>query len=618
MAAGINDRFNRVISGTTRPVATTLSAQKVSGATTASVVATTGWDNTTAVHGIMYRTDSSNNKVPGSQIDWKGTFSGTTISNFQVTAGSDDTYAVGTTVELSPTAAWADDLVGGILVEHDQDGTHGDVTANSIVATTGTFTNLTINGTSGADGWSPLGQPLTSITALGNRSYTAVVSGVDTTGVTSVGQRLKLPRTVTAPTQCADLEAGSSQYFNDTTVSGMTFTDDFVVSAWIKLESYPSTFYGIASRYNGTSGWSFDINSSGQVRLIGLNGGSGNNSGVTSYQSVPLNKWVHVSAQLDMSAFTATTTTSYIMFDGKDVPASVARAGSNPTALVQAGDLNIGAQNSLLFFDGKIAQVAIYSAKVTQATILAAMNQTLTGSETSLVSAYTFNGASGINDLSANANNLTAQGSAVATNVDTPFTNPVTGTSVTAGTTNYGIIMAQTFSTNTTYTIQIPEGETLPTTGGIGTVSYSTQKTPYGFPGQRGKWQIMMFNKAQISLGTGTGTYYNINPNLSIPVGDWDVTYDINHEVIRAATSDYAYPQCTLSTSSSAETDSFWITNMVSGVMNGATTGRVQHYRRGYLSLTSATTYYILVSSIQPATSQYVNMCILTADNAYL
>lgn len=134
MAAGINDRFNRVISGTTRPVATTLSAQKVSGATTASVVATTGWDNTTAVHGIMYRTDSSNNKVPGSQIDWKGTFSGTTISNFQVTAGSDDTYAVGTTVELSPTAAWADDLVGGILIEHNQDGTHGAITATSLTA----------------------------------------------------------------------------------------------------------------------------------------------------------------------------------------------------------------------------------------------------------------------------------------------------------------------------------------------------------------------------------------------------------------------------------------------------------------------------------------------------
>lgn len=359
---------------------------------------------------------------------------------------------------------------------------------------------VNLGSTSVTSGWAETGYAPNTVTANGNRSYSLVFNSTDLTSTTSVGQKLKLPRTVTAPTQCADLESGSSQYFNDTTVSGMTFTDDFVVSAWIKLESYPSTFYGIASRYNGTSGWSFDINSSGQVRLIGLNGGSGNNSGVTSYQSVPLNKWVHVSAQLDMSAFTATTTTSYIMFDGKDVPASVARAGTNPTALVQAGDLNIGAQNSLLFFDGKIAQVAIYSAKVTQATILASMNQTLTGSETSLVSAYTFNNS--INDLSANANNLTAQGSAVATNVDTPFTNPVTGTSVTAGTTNYGIIMAQTFSTNTTYTIQIPEGETLPTTGGIGTVSYSTQKTPYGFP--NGGWTSILGYSLLLTTATAT------------------------------------------------------------------------------------------------------------------
>ena len=124
MAASINDKFTKVIAGTTRPVATTLAAQKLSGATTASVVATTGWDTGTAVHGIMYRTDAgTGEKVAGSQIDWKATISGTTLSDFTVTAGSDDTYAVGTTVELAPTAAWGDDIATGILVHADQDGT---------------------------------------------------------------------------------------------------------------------------------------------------------------------------------------------------------------------------------------------------------------------------------------------------------------------------------------------------------------------------------------------------------------------------------------------------------------------------------------------------------------
>lgn len=132
--AAITDKFSKVINGTTRPVATTLASQKVSGATSATLVATTGWDTGTAVHGIMYRTNASNVKINGSQIDWKATISGTTLNNFTVTAGSDDTYEVGTVVMLSPTAAWGDDLVTGLLVEHNQDGTHSAVTATSVTA----------------------------------------------------------------------------------------------------------------------------------------------------------------------------------------------------------------------------------------------------------------------------------------------------------------------------------------------------------------------------------------------------------------------------------------------------------------------------------------------------
>jgi hypothetical protein len=133
--------FSKVISGTTRPVATTLSAQKLSGATSFQVVAATGWDTGTEIHGIMYRTDTQGNKVAGSQIDWKGTVSGTTVSGVTITAGADDTYDIGDTVELSPTAAWGDDMATGILVEHNQDGTHEDVTADSVSTTDLTVTN---------------------------------------------------------------------------------------------------------------------------------------------------------------------------------------------------------------------------------------------------------------------------------------------------------------------------------------------------------------------------------------------------------------------------------------------------------------------------------------------
>lgn len=330
-----------------------------------------------------------------------------------------------------------------------------------------------------ADGWTPvLGSTPNTITANGNRNYDLVFNGVDLSSTLSPGMKLKLTRTVAAPTKCADLESTSSQYFSKTSPAGMTFTDDFVVSAWVKLESYTSGSC-IASRSNGSSGWIFNVSSSGQVGLYGYNGGASNVSQVLSYASLPLNKWVHVAAQLDMSTFTATTTTSYVMFDGVDVAAAVSRGGTNPTALVQAGNLEIGSANGgSNYFDGKIAQVAIYSAKVTQATIKASMSQTLTGSETSLISAYTFNNS--INDLNANANNLTANGGAAATDTDSPFAN--SSSTVTAGTLEYAEINSVTFSTNTTVNVRVPDTCQIPTSGGVSAVSYSTQSNPYGLP----------------------------------------------------------------------------------------------------------------------------------------
>lgn len=612
MAAGANDKFSRVISGTTRPVATTLSAQKVSGATTASVVATTGWDNTTAVHGIMYRTDSSNNKVPGSQIDWKGTFSGTTISNFQVTAGSDDTYAVGTTVELSPTAAWADDLVGGILVEHDQDGTHGDVTANSIVATTGTFTNLTINGTSGADGWSPLGQPLTSITALGNRSYTAVVSGVDTTGVTSVGQKLKLPRTVTAPTYMGGAFNGSSHYFTKVTPTGTlsTITNNFTFMAHIEPTAYQIGV--IAGRQDAGSNWMiFRLQASGQLMVGVGSGGAGNYREVYSYQSVPLNKKTHVAA-------TWTGGTVVLYFDGVPVPVTAAvTSGTAPTTAGTGGDFSIGRPGaaSNQYFPGYISSVGVFDAVLTQATIRLHMNQALTGGETNCIGAWNLNNAA--TDASAGANNLTATGG-VGYTARSPYTNSVTGTSVTAGTTNYGIIMAQTFSTNTTYTIQIPEGETLPTTGGIGTVSYSTQKTPYGFPGQEDKWTLGVFNLADNN--STTNSTFNHNITLNIPFGVWKLEAEYDVGMTNGSTAPTG--RIGVSDSPSAYTNRKLIGRLTQSTVNSTVSSSI--FLTDTIVVTTMTPYYTVSVSGNAGTSQliqnatYGTMSFITVRNGYL
>lgn len=343
-----------------------------------------------------------------------------------------------------------------------------------------TLYDPTINNPSiiGFNGWQDLGDTPDTITPSSSVPgvYDLVFNAIDHTSKLSGFMKMQLTRTIAAPTKSTSLD-GVAQYFSKTSPAGMTFTDAFAVSAWIKLTNYGASDVVIASRYNGSSGWVLSIQNTGAVALAGFNGGSGNISYVNSYAGVPLNKWVHITAQLDMSSFTATTTTSYIMIDGIDTACTVARAGSNPTSLLQAGNLEIGSRNGgSLCFPGKIAQVAIYGAKVTQATILASKNQTLTGSESNLISAYSFNNT--ISDLNTtNSNNLTAQGSAVATNADSPFANGLA-----AGLLEYLEVLDISFSTNTTITVRVTNGCQIPVTGGISSVKYSNSANPYGLP----------------------------------------------------------------------------------------------------------------------------------------
>lgn len=148
MAAGINDKFTEATNGT-RPVPTTLTAILASGASpgTATCGALTGWPTATAVHFIIYTIDVNGNKVSGSQTDWKGIVSGSTLTGLVLKAGTNNGYGIGAVVVASPTAAWADDVTEGIAVQHNQDGTHAAVTATSVVSS-GAVTGTTLTGTS--------------------------------------------------------------------------------------------------------------------------------------------------------------------------------------------------------------------------------------------------------------------------------------------------------------------------------------------------------------------------------------------------------------------------------------------------------------------------------------
>lgn len=602
MAAGISDHFTNGSNGT-RPTPTTLTAIRAIGASSISVGALTGWPTATAVHFIIYTTDTSNKKVAGSQIDCKGIVSGTTITNIVYKAGNDAGNAIGAIVEAAPTAAWADDVVAGITAHANQDGS---------LIPAAVQTALGQGAASGA-GWTTLGVAPATVTALGNRSYQLVINGSDQTGVLSPGMRLRTTRTVAAPTQSTSLN-GTTQFYSKSSPAGMTFTDDFAVRGWLKMTSYAGG--AIESRFNGTSGWLFFVTSSGQLTLRGHNGGIGNYSDVSSVQSLPLNKWVYVNAQLDMSTFTATTTTSYIMIDGVDVPAAVSRAGTNPTALIQAGNLEIGSYNGgTLPFPGKLSQVGVYSAKVTQATLLAAMSQTITGTETSLISAYSFNNT--INDLNANANNLTANGSAVATNADSPFGGQAGG--LISSTLDYGIVTAISFSTNTTLTVQVPEGCTIPTTGGVTTLSYSALKTPYGFPGQRTKWYVEFIAQATSgALGPTINVWTQlIGYQINVPIGEWLASTNMTMAAQSGGTSISMFT--TLATVNNNFTNLDFTTHDFATLTSGFINTTI--YRQAPISLAAATIHYFNImqdgtTTTISATGQGTNA--IRFENAYL
>ncbi len=433
------------------------------------------------------------------------------------------------------------------------------------------FNSLKTLFTTTPQGWSDLADVPDSVTYNGNRSYDLVFNSNDLTDTVSNGMRVKLTRTVTPPTQCTDLEASSSQYWSKTSPAGISFTDDFTLAAWIKVESYATTGFIIArNSVAGTNGFRLYVNTSGQITADAFIS-AGNSKLYNTYQSVPIGKWVHVAATVDMSGNVGT-----IYLDGVSVPVQTTATGT-ANSLTQAGNLYIGTQvGTTSYFDGKIAQASVHNAILTANQIRDMASQTISSSSPSIVSGFTFNGAA--TDVTANANDLTASGGATY------------GTDSPMNATEYGIITANSFSTNTTLTVQVPEGYSIPTSGGVSSVFYSTQHTPYGFPANRGKWKIESMYLANLSQSAPvTGTWYSLNTRITVPTGAWTGTYMANVYGDNGGTPNDI--QISMGTSSNSEQDSYMTYRCFE---NSATSGIWPVNKSREYNLTSATDHYIV------------------------
>ena len=470
----------------------------------------------------------------------------------------------------------------------------------------------------GPDGWNYLTDGFDTITYNGQRSYTCVKNGVDLTGLISPGQRLKTTRTVAAPTQCTSLN-GTTQYWSKSSPNKLTFTNNFVIDTYLKLTSY--AIGSIGASIDGTQGFQFLVTASGQLLLSGFNGALTNFKALTSYQSLPLNKWVRITAKLDMTSTTTTGgTNNYMMINGVDIPCVQSQGGTNPTSLVQAGNLNVGAANGALFFPGKIAQFAIYNAHVTQANIIATHSQGLTGTETALASAYSFNGVA--TDLNTTTpNDLTAQASAGYA-ADSPFGTQASG--LISSTLDYGIVQSATFSTNTTVVVQVPEGCTIPTSGGVSVVSYSGLKSPYGFPTDKDRWNIKNLIKVrQSSVAVDINTWYNVGSRqILTPVGSWDLSNSA-HGIITSSSVGYLNFLMCLSTANNTASD----TELVhSSSLSSTAAGQIDDNvnKRKSIKTIVPTIYYqnMKASVVTGTTTLYdgdnITMNVITLENSYL
>lgn len=106
------------------PADARLTSQKEKGAQSISVSTVEGWRIGEEQDFVIYEVNSNNEVIAGSVTSWKGvSASNGTIANLTITGGIDRLYPIGAVVTPTTTAAWANDLISGLLKSHNPDGT---------------------------------------------------------------------------------------------------------------------------------------------------------------------------------------------------------------------------------------------------------------------------------------------------------------------------------------------------------------------------------------------------------------------------------------------------------------------------------------------------------------
>lgn len=187
MSGSATDKFKKA----TNNFSTTLNGSIGSGDTTIALTSVTNLPTDTGIVLVIDRVDGSGNLTPTLREYVKGVISSNNLISVSRGLGNSTAQAhiSGAVVESVPDQVTQNDMVDGILVSHNQDGTM----VSSLPLSSPVITSPTIHT---FDGWISATETWTYVSADStNATYTFKISGVDKTGILSAGDRIKLTQT---------------------------------------------------------------------------------------------------------------------------------------------------------------------------------------------------------------------------------------------------------------------------------------------------------------------------------------------------------------------------------------------------------------------------------------
>ena len=466
---------------------------------------------------------------------------------------------------------------------------NGQLDDNNILSVSGTkITSATVPlsalDATARQGWITGVLPaVSSVVENGNRSATITFAST-VASILSPGMRLRTSRTVTAPTYMGGLLNGTNQYFTKATCTSTlsTVTDNFTIMAYVEPTAYALGYILGRADSTPTTGFFVRLTAAGQVEVGIFNGGGANYRTVASQQSIPLNKKSHI-------AVSWASGTVLIYINGVSVPVTTATvSGTNPTvASAAAADFSIGRNGALnaSYFAGYVSGVSIFNAVLSASTIRAYKNQILSGSETNCIGAWSLNNTA-VNQQAAGTNDLTATNSASYT-ARSPYTTDNSG--ISAGTYDWCLV---TKVSTTAVTVQYPDGCAIATTGGISAVDYSTVANPFNWVTDKDRWAVISQMNIRVTGLLISGTAYNLGSfQLLVPIGQWEVDVSAALYAVTSAaaqTNTLADLATTAAVAASLGSQFYQIGSYFSSVVESSH----KFNKKGYLNLSSATTYY--------------------------